>query len=112
MDMQPVVYMLASGRAGTLYVGVTSNLAGRMHQHRAGLIAGFTSRYGVHRLVWYELHEDMTAAIRREKQIKKWNRDWKLNLIEEANPDWSNLGLALGVVEPDVGANGSPPSRG
>jgi putative endonuclease len=112
MEKEPVVYMLASRRAGTLYVGVTSNLAGRLYQHRTGLIAGFTSRYGVHRLVWYELHDDMTAAIRREKQIKKWNRDWKLNLIEEANPDWSDLALALGLVDPTACANGSPPSRG
>ncbi len=102
MKKQPAVYICASGRAGTLYVGATSNLPARAYQHRSGLIEGFTSRYGVGRLVWFEMHDDMASAIRREKQLKKWRRDWKLNLIEQANPDWRDLALSLGLVAPDV----------
>ena len=97
MDWQPCVYILASGRHGTLYIGVTSNLLGRIHQHREGLIKGFTSRYGIHRLVHYEMAETMEAAITREKQLKKWNRDWKLRLIEDHNPGWDDLALGLGL---------------
>jgi putative endonuclease len=113
MEEQPTVYILASRRAGTLYIGVTSNLMARLHQHRSGLIKGFTSRYGVARLVYFEMFEDMGSAITREKQLKKWNRDWKLNLIEANNPDWIDLAIGLGfapLVERSV--NGSPPSRG
>jgi putative endonuclease len=84
---QPAVYILASGRNGTLYVGVTSDLQKRIWEHKNDLIEGFTKRYSVHRLVYYELHDEMVSAITREKQIKKWNRAWKLNLIEEKNPD-------------------------
>jgi putative endonuclease len=112
VDKQPAVYILASGRAGTLYIGVTSNLPARVYQHKGGLIDGFAHRYGVDRLVWFELHQEMAEAIRREKQLKKWNRDWKLNLIEAANPDWSDLALELGLVAADVCVNGSPLSRG
>jgi putative endonuclease len=97
MDWQPCVYILASGRHGTLYIGVTSNLLGRIHQHREGLIKGFTSRYGIHRLVHYEMADTMEAAITREKQLKKWNRDWKLRLIEEGNLDWDDLAIGLGL---------------
>ena len=97
MEWQPCVYILASRRHGTLYVGVTSNLIGRLIQHREGLIPGFTSRYGVHRLVWYDVADTMEAAIHREKQLKRWNRDWKLRLIEEHNPDWDDLALGLGL---------------
>jgi putative endonuclease len=93
---QPCVYILASGRHGTLYTGVTSDLAARLHQHREGLIKGFTSRYGVAHLVWLEMHETMDAAIQREKRIKQWNRDWKLNLIERSNPEWVDLAIGLG----------------
>lgn len=96
MARQPCVYMLASGKHGTLYIGVTSNLLARLHQHRAGLIGGFTSRYGVHRLGWFEIADTMEAAIGREKQLKKWNRDWKLRLIEENNPEWLDLAINLG----------------
>jgi putative endonuclease len=96
MDWQPCVYILASGRHGTLYIGVTSNLLGRIHQHREGLIKGFTSRYGIYRLVHYEIADTMEAAITREKQLKKWNRDWKLRLIEEGNLDWDDLAIGLG----------------
>ena len=98
MDWQPCVYILASGRHGTLYIGVTSNLLDRIHQHREGLIKGFTSRYGIHRLVHYEMAETMEAAITREKQLKKWNRDWKLRLIEATNLDWDDLAIGLGFA--------------
>lgn len=100
MEKQPAVYILASGRAGTLYIGVTSNLPGRVHQHREGLIRGFTSRYGIRFLVWYEGHETMEAAILREKQIKKWNRAWKLVLIEERNPFWDDLAVTILGFDP------------
>lgn len=91
MEWQPVVYILASGRNGTLYVGVTARLAERLSEHRNGLIEGFTKDYGVHRLVYYEFHETIAGAIRREKQIKKWRRWWKVRLIEERNPEWRDL---------------------
>ena len=83
---QPAVYMLASRRNGTLYTGVTSDLAKRIWEHRNDIVEGFTKRYGVHSLVYFELHDDMPEAIRREKQIKKWNRAWKIELIERTNP--------------------------
>lgn len=89
--MQPAVYILASQRNGTLYIGVTSNLAQRVYQHKAHLAQGFTERYDVSRLVWYELHETMESAITREKQLKKWLRKWKVELIEKSNPDWCDL---------------------
>ena len=92
----PAVYLLASHRNGTLYVGVTSNLGLRLHQHREGLLEGFTKDYGVKRLVWFELHETMEQAILREKRIKKWNRAWKIRLIEDTNPDWRDLALDFG----------------
>jgi putative endonuclease len=85
------VYILASDRNGTLYVGVTSNLPQRVWQHREGLVEGFTNEYGVKQLVWYEVHGEAMAAFTREKQIKKWNRLWKLNLIEKMNPEWRDL---------------------
>ncbi|CAA7619857.1 GIY-YIG nuclease family protein [Magnetospirillum sp. UT-4] len=92
---RPRVYILASGRNGTLYVGVTSDLAKRVEQHRSGAVEGFTRDYGVHTLVHVEFHETMQAAIAREKQIKKWRRAWKLNLIEAANPTWRDLSAEL-----------------
>jgi len=92
----PVTYLLASHRNGTLYVGVTSDLVQRLHQHREGLIEGFTKDYGVRRLVWFGQHATMERAIVREKRIKKWNRDWKIRLIEENNPDWRDLAVDLG----------------
>lgn len=88
---EPAVYLLASRKNGTLYVGVTSWLQKRIWQHREGLIEGFTKRYRVHSLVYFEFHPDMPSAIRREKQIKKWNRAWKLDLIEQHNPEWLDL---------------------
>jgi putative endonuclease len=88
---QPCVYMLASGRNGTLYAGVTSDLIKRIWQHKENLVEGFTNKYGVHMLVWFEQHETMDSAIAREKAIKKWNRAWKLKTIESMNPVWRDL---------------------
>ena len=88
---QPCVYILASRRNGTLYVGVTSNLVQRVWQHRNDIMEGFTRKYGVHRLVWFEMHPSMISAIAREKAIKKWNRAWKIALIESGNPAWKDL---------------------
>ena len=87
----PAVYILASQRNGTLYIGVTSHLIQRIWQHREGVVEGFTQQYGVKTLVWYEQHETMESAIGREKALKKWNRDWKLRLIEKCNPQWLDL---------------------
>ncbi len=88
---QPVVYILASEPYGTLYVGVTSNLAARIEAHRNGYVEGFTKQYGVHTLVYVEVHSEMHEAIQREKRLKKWNRAWKIRLIEETNPEWKDL---------------------
>ena len=85
------VYIMASGRNGTLYIGVTSDLVGRVYQHREGLVSGFTTRYGCKLLVWYEAYEDLQEARLRELQMKKWKRQWKLSTIEKMNPDWSDL---------------------
>ncbi len=87
---QPVVYILASKPYGTLYVGVTSNLALRIEAHRNG-VEGFTKQHNVHTLVYFEVHDDMYEAIQREKRVKKWNRAWKIRLIEETNPEWKDL---------------------
>ncbi|MFZ2107952.1 MAG: GIY-YIG nuclease family protein [Roseiarcus sp.] len=85
------VYMMASQRNGTLYIGVTNNLALRAHQHRTGVGSTFTTKYGVKMLVWYETYGDVNQAIAREKQLKKWERKWKLALIEQFNPEWRDL---------------------
>jgi len=87
----PCVYILASKRNGTLYTGVTSDLSDRVNKHKQDLIAGFTKRHKVHTLVYYELHHTMPEAIRREKQIKEWQRAWKIRLIESMNPEWVDL---------------------
>ena len=87
----PAAYILASQRNGTLYIGVTSNLIQRIWQHREGVVDGFSQQYGVKTLVWYEQHETMDSAIAREKALKRWNRDWKLRLIEKRNPQWLDL---------------------
>jgi putative endonuclease len=87
----PCVYMLASKRNGTLYAGVTSNLPQRVWQHKNDLVEGFTRRHEVHALVWYEVHETMENAITREKTIKEWKRQWKIDLIETMNPEWRDL---------------------
>ncbi|MBI4989400.1 MAG: GIY-YIG nuclease family protein [Rhodocyclales bacterium] len=89
--MRPCVYILASKRNGTLYIGVTSDLLKRVWEHKNNLVEGFTKKYAVHRLVYYEMLEDMESAIQREKQLKKWNRDWKIDLIEKDNPEWTDL---------------------
>lgn len=91
MDKQPAVYILASGYNGTLYIGVTSNLIQRIWQHKNDLVEGFTEKYGVHFLVYYELCDQILTAIEREKQLKKWNRQWKIDLIEKMNPTWKDL---------------------
>ena len=85
------VYILASKKNGTLYTGVTGDLIKRAYQHKKDLIPGFTNKYGVHKLVYFEQHGDIINAIIREKQIKKWRRDWKINLIERNNPEWRDL---------------------
>jgi len=90
-DKQPCGYILASRRNGTLYVGVTSNLPNRVGEHKAGAVSGFTRQYRVHHLVWFEAHETMHSAIAREKTIKEWKRQWKIELIEASNPYWRDL---------------------
>ncbi len=91
MKKQPAVYILASKRNGTLYTGVTSNLVKRIWEHKNDFVEGFSKRYAVHQLVWYEVHETMESAIQREKRVKGWKRAWKLELIEKLNPDWHDL---------------------
>ena len=123
----PCVYILASKRNGTLYVGVTSDPWARMAVHKQDLLEGFTKRYGVHRLVYYEMLETMEVAILREKRLKKWNRTWKVSLSEEMNPEWVDLfdemggAIADGPADkdrldgepvPDGDLSGPPPSRG
>jgi len=89
--LQYYVYLLASKKYGTLYTGVTNDLIKRVYEHKESLVDGFTKKYKVHQLVYYEIHDDVHEAILREKQIKKWNRDWKINLIEKDNPHWIDL---------------------
>ena len=95
MEKQFYVYILASQRNGTIYTGVTSNLLQRVWQHKEKFVGGFTKEHGVDKLVWYEQHDTAESAITREKRIKKWNRGWKLKLIEEKNPYWNDLYLTL-----------------
>lgn len=95
-DFQPCVYILASKRNGTPYTGVTSNLVARSQQHREGQVRGFTRKYAMRMLVWFEPHPTMHSAITREKRIKKWNRAWKLELIEAENPEWRDLAEKFG----------------
>ena len=105
----PAVYMLASQRNGTLYIGVTSDLIKRVWQHREGFADGFTKQYGVKTLVWYEQHETMDSAISKEKAMKKWLRKWKLSTIEKSNPEWRDLWPEIiGAVPPAV----VPPNAG
>jgi len=89
--MQYFVYLMASRRNGTLYVGVTNDLIRRIHAHKNGVVEGFTERYGVHLLVWFESTPSVEAAIHKEKQIKNWKREWKVALVEKANPNWLDL---------------------
>ena len=91
MEKAFYVYILASERNGTLYIGVTSDLVKRVWQHREKSTEGFTKKYSVKNLVWFEVHSDAASAITREKQLKKWNRDWKINLIQQDNPTWRDL---------------------
>ena len=95
VERQPCVYLLASRRNGTLYTGVTSNLRKRVWEHKNKLAEGFTKKYSVHTLVWYEMHETMGSAIQREKAMKNWKREWKIKTIEELNPGWRDLYLEL-----------------
>ncbi len=90
------VYILASRRNGTLYTGMTDDLIRRAWEHRTGVVPGFTKKYGVKLLIWYEVHESRETAFQRERQIKKWNRTWKLEMIERSNPSWRDLGNELG----------------
>jgi putative endonuclease len=90
-DRPYAVYMLASQKRGTLYIGVCRDLPRRIWQHRSKTIPGFTKRYGVPRLVWCELHQDITAAIQRKKSLMRWYRDWKIALVEKSNPEWQDL---------------------
>ena len=95
MSKPGYVYIMASARNGTIYIGVTSDLPGRAYQHRNGLIAGFTRKYGCKLLVWYEAHDDIQDARLRELQMKKWKRQWKLREIETMNPGWEDLFASL-----------------
>ena len=109
MERIPCVYLLASGFHGTLYTGVTSQLVGRLWQHREEIADGFTRRHGVKRLVWIEVHEMMESAIRWEKSIKRWHRQWKIELVERDNPTWQDLAEDLGfeslIKEVDLGSS-------
>ena len=109
MERDPAVYIVASGFHGTIYTGVTSDLLKRIYQHREGTLGGFTERYGCKRLVWFEMHGSMEAAIAREKQLKNWRREWKVALIEDANPTWRDLAEEFGF-EPLVGKEVDPGS--
>lgn len=109
MEKQPATYILASRRNGTLYIGVTGDLVGRIWQHRNHVVSGFTYRHSITLLVWYELHETMDSAITREKRLKKWERAWKIRLIEATNPYWNDLWMDI-TGQSEV--TGSPPSRG
>jgi putative endonuclease len=111
MERVPCVYILASSFHGTLYTGVTSNLLGRVWQHRGEATKGFTERYGVKRLVWFEIHETMESAIRREKSIKRWQRQWKIDLVEAQNPTWCDLAEDFGfdsLIKGKVDAGSGP----
>ena len=95
-ERSPCVYLLASGHYGAIYIGVTSDLMARIWEHRAGTKSRFPSKYAVHRLVYVETLTDMDTAIAREKQLKRWHRQWKINLIEADNPQWTDLAVGLG----------------
>jgi len=95
MDKQFFVYLLASRKHGTLYIGVTNEIIRRVYEHKQKLVRGFTKRYGVDKLVYYEIFDDPESAIAREKQLKKWHREWKFRLIERDNPNWADLYLTL-----------------
>jgi putative endonuclease len=106
----PAVYIIASQRNGTLYIGVTSDLIQRIWQHREGVVDGFTQQHAVKTLVWYEQHDTMESAITREKALKKWNRDWKLRLIEKLNPEWADLWFEITGQTPEDPQSHQTPS--
>jgi putative endonuclease len=107
IERTPCIYILASGYNGSLYVGVTSNLIGRILQHRAGVFDGHTRKYNIHRLVYFETTDTMEAAIAREKQVKRYRRDWKRNLIERDNPAWNDLAIGLGLEPLAISLDGA-----
>ncbi len=110
-DHRYFVYMLASGPQGTLYVGVSNDLIRRITEHREGAVSGFTKKYRVHHLVWFEEYNDINEAIAREKQLKRWRRDWKRSLIEQENPGWLDLYPALAGVGPGSARSSGPLGR-
>ena len=112
MTREPCVYLLARASHSTFYPGVTSDLPGRIHQHRSGTIRGFTARWGIKRLVWFEMHETMETAIRREKTIKRWPRQWKYDLIARDNPTWRDLAEDLGFEPLPLGRQAPAQGRG
>ena len=112
MDREPCVYLLARASHSTLYTGVTSNLIQRIHQHRTGAFGGFTRRWGVRRLVWFEAHQEMESAIKREKQIKRWLRQWKYDLIAKDNPTWRDLAEDFGFEPLPLGTGRQAPAQG
>ncbi len=112
MQRVPCVYLLARASHSTFYTGVTSDLLARLHQHRTGAIPGFTAHWGIKRLVWFETHETMDAAIRREKAIKRWRREWKYDLIAEANPTWRDLAEDFGFQPLPLGKQAPGQARG
>ncbi|MGQ0660092.1 GIY-YIG nuclease family protein [Sphingosinicella sp.] len=111
MERQPCVYILAPASHSTLYTGVTSDLLGRIWQHREGVVPGFTKRYGIKRLVWFEIHETMESAILREKRIKRWPRAWKYELIGKNNPNWRDLAVDFGFDPLPTKTKADPSSR-
>ena len=112
MERIPCVYLLPNRFHGTLYTGVTSNLLGRVWQHREEVTRGFTKRYSVKRLVWFEAHEEMESAIRREKAIKRWPRQWKYDLIAAENPAWRDLAEDFGFDPLLIGRGRQAPAQG
>jgi putative endonuclease len=118
-NFQPAVYIMANRKSGTLYTGVTSHLVNRVRQHREEDFKGHSQQHGTKMLVWYELHDTMETAILREKRVKKWNRQWRINLIEAANPNWDDLALDFGFqrlpfmpISTASSGVGPPPARG
>jgi putative endonuclease len=118
-NFQPAVCILANRKNGTLYTGVTSHLMQRILQHREGTFEGHSKKHGTNMLVWFELHGTMETAILREKRVKKWNRQWRINLIEANNPDWRDLALDFGFerlpfmpMPTSRSGDGPPPARG
>jgi len=109
MDRTPCVYLLARSSHGTFYTGVTSDLVARLHQHRSGAFGGFTARYGIKRLLWFETHHEMQAAIAREKQIKRWARAWKYDLVNALNPAWRDLAEDFGFEPLPLGRSPTDP---